>query len=186
MTWPAQAPESASLTLGSVTLGSVTIVAVTLAIVGALSLAAAWVDASRHRLPNVLVLPCYPVVLLGLLVAAGLGTPGWLPAAVGAAAWGVPIGLLWLVGRGAGMGPGDAKIALPLGATLGWVSVAGSLLGVLAAFVAGGGYVLVVQVVQAAKGRGHSRLATVRVPFGPFLVLGWALGLLACALIAWT
>lgn len=175
MTWPAAAPEPASLTLGSVT-----IVAVTLVIVGALCMSAAWVDAGQHRLPNALVLPCYPVALLGLVAAAGLGSPRWLPAAVGAAAWGVPIGLLWLVGRGAGMGPGDVKIALPLGATLGWVSVPGALIGVLAAFVAGGSYAVVAMV------RDRRPQATARVPFGPFLVLGWAFGLLASALLAWT
>lgn len=176
MTWRVVAEWSAEGVGGPVVLVAPVVVG-TVAIVGILATAAAWIDAREHRLPNALVLPCIPVVLLGLTAGAALGSARWLPAAVGAAAWAVPTGLLWLAGRGAGMGPGDAKIALPLGATLGWISVPAALLGVLAAFVAGGAYALV------AMARDRRSMARTRVPFGPFLVIGWAAGLLAGRLL---
>lgn len=148
--------------------GPTTVAVAMISATGILAGCAAWIDARTHRLPNALVLACYPVVLAGLGGLAWLGHPAWTRALVGALAWGVPIGLLWLLGGPRGMGPGDVKIALPLGATLGVLSPGIAAFGVALAFVAGG----IVALAQAAR-----RRAAVRIAFGPYLVVGWTLGL---------
>jgi len=140
------------------------------AITGVLCGWAAWVDAREHRLPNALVLSCYPVVLLGLAGSSWLGRPSWSAALIGILVMAGPIGLLWLVGGRLGMGPGDVKLAVPLGASLGSLSPRIAMLGLALAFVVGG-LVALVQMVR--------RRASVRIAFGPYLMAGWMLALLA-------
>jgi leader peptidase (prepilin peptidase)/N-methyltransferase len=70
------------------------------------------------------------------------------------------LGLLWLVTRGRGIGLGDVKLLLPLGALLG---LPGTIVMLWLAFMAGGLVGLYLLV------RGHAGLKTA-VPFGPFLV----------------
>lgn len=131
------------------------------------------IDLGHHRLPNALVYPLYPLLLVGLLVAAwGSGRAPVVPALIGAGVWLVPIGGIWLISGGRGMGLGDVKVAPILGATLGWVSVGSSVVGLLVAFLAGA----VVGVALIAAGRASRKTA---VPFGPFLFLGTLVGLLA-------
>ena len=59
--------------------------------------------------------------------------------AIGVGAWLVVIGGIWLLTGGRAMGFGDVKLAPVLAATLGWVGVSSALVGLLAAFVLGGG-----------------------------------------------
>ena len=62
----------------------------------------------------------------------------------------------------AGLGMGDVKLALLLGAALGSAGLAGLLLGTFAAGLAG-------VVVLAREGRAARRRA---IPYGPFLAFG--------------
>jgi leader peptidase (prepilin peptidase)/N-methyltransferase len=70
------------------------------------------------------------------------------------------------------MGFGDVKLAPILGATLGWVAVSVAIVGLVLAFVLGA----VVGVALMMGKRADRRTA---IPFGPFLLAGALLGLVA-------
>lgn len=140
---------------------------------GSAGVALVAIDVDRHRLPNAIVLPLYPVTLVGLLLA-GLLSSSWpiVPALVGALAWLLVVGLPWLVSGGRGMGMGDVKLAPILGATLGWVAVASAIVGLVVGFLLGA----VVGIALMIAGRAGRRTA---LAFGPFLLVGALIGLLA-------
>ena len=130
------------------------------------------IDIDHHRLPDAIVVPLYPVTVVGLVVAGLLGSSWpWLAALEGAGVWLLLIGGLWLISAGRGMGFGDVKVAPILGATLGWLSLGTSLVGLLAAFVLGGVVGLVLMLGRRA-GRGT------KIPFGPYLFAGALVGML--------
>ena len=116
------------------------------------------IDLEHKLIPDVIVLPA-AAVGLGLAVAAG-PERWWVPvtAALGAALF---LLLLSLIYPG-GMGLGDVKLALVLGAVLG-ASVVPAL---AVAFAAGAllGAVLLVRLGRSAR--------TMAIPFGPFLAAG--------------
>ena len=118
------------------------------------------IDVAEHRLPNRLVVPG---LVVGLLAAAGswltTGVPPLVPL-VAAAAFG---GLLFLFAIAGGMGMGDVKLAAVLGlaSPTSVIAFASPLL----AFLLGGVGALVVLI---ARGRGT------RIPFGPYLLAGYA------------
>jgi leader peptidase (prepilin peptidase) / N-methyltransferase len=130
--------------------------------VGVFGVVLGFVDAATHRLPDRLTLTLY----LGLLV---LLTPDrqWSTfgrAVLGGLAMAVFYAALVLLNP-AGMGPGDAKLALGLGTALGWLGWWPVFLGTLAAFVLAAGFAL----TQVARGRLGRRDA---VAHGPFMLLG--------------
>ena len=128
----------------------------------ALGIALALIDLDVRRLPNVLVLPAYPV-LAALLATAGDG-PALLRAAVAAAALFAIFFLIALVAPGS-LGFGDVKLAGVVGGVLGHLSWGALLVGAFGGFVIGS----VVGVVLLASGRAGRKTA---VPFGPFMILG--------------
>lgn len=127
------------------------------------------IDLAEHRLPNRLVVPGLAV---GVLAAAGswatTGIPPLVPL-VAAAAYG---GLLFVLALGGGMGMGDVKLAAVLGLASPTVTVA--IASPLVAFLSGGVAALVVLIL---RGRGT------RIPFGPFLLAGYAGGLAVSVLL---
>lgn len=139
----------------------------------AVGIALAAIDLETHRLPNVIVLPSYPVLAVLLTVAAILdGHPGNLVrAAIGMAAL-AAFFLLVVFVYPKGMGWGDVKLAGLLGLAMGYESWGSLVIGSFAGFALGA----VVGVVVIASGRGTRKTA---VPFGPFMILGAFLGLLA-------
>ena len=126
------------------------------------------IDLAEHRLPNRLVVPG---LVVGLLAAAGswvtTGIPPVVPLVAGVAFGGV----LFLLALTGGMGMGDVKLAAVLGLASPTVGVA--IASPLVAFLLGGVVALVVLIV---RGRGH------RIPFGPFLLAGYAAALVVAAL----
>lgn len=145
---------------------------------GALGVALALIDLDSQRLPNVLVLPSYPVAAALLAVSAGIEGAWWplARAALGAAALlGLYVSLILIYP--AGMGVGDAKLAGVLGLVLGYLSVAALLVGAAAGFVFGA----VVGVVLMAWGAAGRKTA---LPFGPFMIGGALFAVFAADAIA--
>ncbi|WP_405617657.1 prepilin peptidase [Streptomyces sp. NBC_00076] len=130
------------------------------------------VDLRVRRLPDVLTLPlaAATLVLLGVAAAVPEHTGHWPTAALGALALGAGYLVLWLVNPG-GMGFGDVKLALGIGAALGWYGWGTVLLGTFAGFLLGALYGGALVVARRA-GRKTA------IPFGPFLIAGAYLGLL--------
>ncbi|MEU7652442.1 prepilin peptidase [Micromonospora taraxaci] len=130
------------------------------------------VDLAVHRLPDRLTLPAAAGTWLLLGVAALDAEPGhWLRAVIA----GVGLALFFasttlLLGR-RGFGLGDAKLALSVGALLGWYGWPVLVLGLLLAF--GLSALLSVGLLAARRAHWNTHL-----PFGPFLLLGTAGALL--------
>lgn len=136
----------------------------------AIGLALALIDLDTHRLPDVIVLPGYPVLAL-LLAAASWAGEDWaalLRAAIGAAVlW--ALYFILMVAKPGGMGFGDVKLAGVLGAGMAWLGWGSLVVGGFAAFLLGG--LFGVGLIVA----GHAGRKT-KVPFGPWMVVGAAVG----------
>jgi leader peptidase (prepilin peptidase) / N-methyltransferase len=131
------------------------------------------IDASTRLLPNRITYPAFPVLLGLLLVASlGLGDLGRLARGLlAAAAVGAFFLLLALISP-RGMGLGDVKLAPTLGLAMGWLSWGTVAVGVFAGFLLGG-----LAGVAAILVLGLTRKSL--LPFGPWLVAGALLGVLA-------
>ena len=132
----------------------------------AAGIALAAIDLEVGRLPDVIVLPTYPV-LGALLLVAGLVSgdlTALLRALIGAAAAFAAFYALALAYPG-GMGFGDVKLAGLVGGLLAYVAYPVLLVGMAAAFLLGA----VIGVVATSRGRATRKSA---LPFGPFMVTG--------------
>nr|WP_107909068.1 A24 family peptidase [Streptomyces chartreusis] len=131
----------------------------------------ATVDFAARRLPDVLTLPFAAAALLLLAVAAVLpGSRGsWTSALLGSLALGACYFVLFLLSNGFGFG--DVKLALALGAVLGWYGWANVLVGTLAGYLFGALYGIGLVIAGRAD-------RTSRIPFGPFLLAGTLAGVL--------
>jgi len=136
------------------------------------------IDASTRLLPNRITYPAFPIMLgLLLLASVGLGDLGRLARGlVAALAVGAFFLLLALISP-RGMGLGDVKLAPTLGLALGWLSWGAVAFGVFAGFLLGG-----VAGLAAIALLGLTRKSL--LPFGPWLVTGALLGVLAGADVA--
>ncbi|WP_433265819.1 prepilin peptidase [Micromonospora vinacea] len=130
------------------------------------------VDLVVHRLPDRLTLPAAAGTWLLLGVAALDADPGhWLRAVIG----GAGLALFFasttvLLGR-RGFGLGDAKLALSVGALLGWYGWPVLVFGLLLTF----GLSALVSLGLLATRRANW---STHLPFGPFLLLGTTAALL--------
>ncbi|MFE5397372.1 prepilin peptidase [Streptomyces sp. NPDC056568] len=136
------------------------------------------VDLRVRRLPDPLTLPLAgaALALLGLAALLPEHAGRWTTALLGALALGAGYGVLFLINP-AGMGFGDVKLALAAGAALGWYGWPAVMLGTLAGFLLGALYGGALVVARRA-GRKTA------IPFGPFLLAGAFLGVLAGACAA--
>lgn len=144
----------------------------------AMGIALALIDLDCRRLPNAIVLPSYPMVLV-LLVGASVWQhdgQALLRAVIGAAALFTLYLLLALI-YPAGMGFGDVKLAGILGGLLAYLGYATLIVGAFAAFLLGG----VIGMVLIALRRGSRNTA---IPFGPFMIAGALLAIFAAAPLA--
>jgi len=121
------------------------------------------VDLERRIIPNRIVLPAAAVVLSAQTLL--FPSPEWALAAFGASLF------LFLAALAypAGMGMGDVKLALLLGAMLGRTVPVAMMIAMIAALVPS--IVLIVRHGSAARKMG--------IPFGPFLAFGGVVGLFA-------
>jgi leader peptidase (prepilin peptidase)/N-methyltransferase len=128
-------------------------------------------DVADRRVPNLIVLPTYPVTA-ALLATASASSGLWWPlaragiAAAVLAAFYLALGLVFP----AGMGLGDVKWAGVIGAFLGWLDWSAVSTGTLIAFLGAA----VTLVVARLAGR---RLAS--LPMAPFMTLGALVAVLA-------
>jgi leader peptidase (prepilin peptidase)/N-methyltransferase len=125
------------------------------------------VDLERRIIPNRIVLPAAAVVLAAQTML--FPSPEWALAALGASLF------LFLAALAypAGMGMGDVKLALLLGAMLGRTVPVAMMIAMIAALVPS--IFLLVRHGSAARKMG--------IPFGPFLAFGGVVGLFAGDLI---
>jgi leader peptidase (prepilin peptidase) / N-methyltransferase len=120
--------------------------------------ALAAIDLKERRLPNRIVLPTAGLVLAARLVTAPSHWVAWIAASFGIFALFVVLALIYP----AGLGMGDVKLSLLLGALLGPSVIAGLLLGTFSAGVFGAAILL------REGGAARSRA----IPYGPFLAFG--------------
>ena len=116
------------------------------------------IDAERRILPDVITLPAALVVLAAQVAIAPDRWLEWVLGSLGASLF----LFLALLAYPKGMGMGDVKLALVLGAMLGRYVTVGLMLGMVFAMVVG-------VVLIARHGTRARKLA---IPFGPFLALG--------------
>lgn len=119
-------------------------------------------------------------VWLGLAAEGSALGAAWAaawPALAGAAGWLAVYAGIWLLTSGRGMGLGDVALAPVLGLVLGAVGLDASAVGLAAGFALGA----LTGVVLLATGRAGRRTA---IPFGPFMLVGAAVGLFAGAPLA--
>jgi leader peptidase (prepilin peptidase) / N-methyltransferase len=121
------------------------------------------VDLERRIIPNRIVLPAAAVVLAAQTLL--FPSPEWALAALGAALFLFIAALAYP----AGMGMGDVKLALLLGAMLGRTVPVAMMIAMIAALVPA--IVLLIRHGSAARKMG--------IPFGPFLAFGGVVGLFA-------
>jgi leader peptidase (prepilin peptidase)/N-methyltransferase len=147
-------------------------------LLGPVGVLLAVVDFRVKRLPDVLTLPLAgaALALLGVVALLPEHAGDWLTALYGSLALGGAFFVLFLINPG-GMGFGDVKLALGLGAVLGWYGWPTLMLGTFAAFVLGALYGGALVVVRRA-GRKTA------IAFGPFLIAGTFTGLLMGAYAA--
>jgi leader peptidase (prepilin peptidase) / N-methyltransferase len=140
---------------------------------GALGVALAAIDIGVQRLPDRLILPAYPVLIVLLAVAALIGHD--LTALVRALLGGLALAggylVLGIASRGQ-LGGGDIKLAGLVGLVLGWLGwpalISGAILGFVLSALA--------SVALLAARRVTLRSA---ISFGPFLLGGALLAVLA-------
>jgi leader peptidase (prepilin peptidase)/N-methyltransferase len=132
----------------------------------ALGVALGAIDLDVRRLPNVLVLPAYPVLAVLLAGAAAARDDWWSLARAGLGAVALFAFFFTLATiHPAGMGFGDVKLAGVIGLVLGYLSWGAVVVGAFGGFFLGA----VVGVVVMATGSAGRKTA---VPFGPFMVAG--------------
>jgi leader peptidase (prepilin peptidase) / N-methyltransferase len=123
------------------------------------------IDVEHRILPDKIVLPSAAVVLAAQLALHPERAVEWVGAALAASLF----LFLALLAYPRGMGMGDVKLCLLLGAMLGWSVAVGLMVGMLAALVPA--VVLLARHGSAARKMG--------IPFGPFLALGAVVALFA-------
>jgi leader peptidase (prepilin peptidase)/N-methyltransferase len=122
------------------------------------------IDLEHRILPDAIVLPATAVVLAAQIALEPGRTLEWVLAALAAAGFFLVAHLVYP----AGLGMGDVKLALLLGAALGRAAGIALVLGLLAASL----YSLALIVRRGLAARKHA------FPLGPFLALGAAVALL--------
>ena len=115
-------------------------------------------DLERHIIPNRIVIPAWIAVLVAHLAIHPHHWAEWLIASFGAALFFLVVQLSYP----AGLGMGDVKLALLLGAALGWSVLAALLLGTVAAGLVSAGLLF----ARGAEARKQA------IPLGPFLAAG--------------
>jgi leader peptidase (prepilin peptidase)/N-methyltransferase len=159
--YPAVELATAALVAGCVLAFGVTLDALVAAFFCAVLVVVSATDLAHRIIPNRVVLPATVVVLAAQ--TALHPSPEWAIAALGASAFLFAAAVAYP----AGMGMGDVKLALLMGAMLGRTVPVAMMIGMVVALVPS--VVLLARHGAAARKMG--------IPFGPFLALGSVLAL---------
>ena len=121
-------------------------------------------DVNQRRLPNKLVLPGFPITLIGQLLAGILTRNFW------AMLWAFLCGLVvfslaLLANRGGAMGMGDVKLLALIAMSFGWWGPSTVLIAL------GSGFIVAALAVLTFFMVGRQRL-TSTIPLGPYLLFG--------------
>ena len=148
------------------------LLSIALASAGAIYLVSvAWplsrIDIAEHRLPNRLVLPAFPISIVGQLAGSALSDQ-WLNLAVAAVAGATAFVIGLAANRWASLGMGDVKLISAIALAMGWFSFMGPLLAVALAFI------IASLVVLVLIGLGRSSLKS-SIALGPSLLVGFVL-----------
>jgi len=161
--YPLVEATTALLVAGSLLVYGATATAVLAALFCAVLVAVSVIDLEHRIIPNLIVLPAAAGVLVCRTVLDP--SPVWTVAALGAAGF----FLVAILAYPGGMGMGDVKLALLLGAMLGRTVPIALMIGMFAALVPS-------LVLLARHGSAARKMA---LPFGPFLALGGVVALFA-------
>ncbi|MGB7448480.1 MAG: A24 family peptidase [Ornithinimicrobium sp.] len=148
----------------------------TMVVLAGACVALAAIDLDVHRLPDRIVAGTGGVLLIGLSLAsvldAGVG-PWWRAwaCALASGALYLLLALLTLARGSLGVGLGDVKLSMLLGAALGWFGVQNAVVGIYAGFVIGGALALTLLLSGRVGLRGH-------LAYGPPMMLGALVGIL--------
>ena len=133
-------------------------------------LAVAWplalVDLREHRLPNGLVLPAFPIAIVGELIGSALSNQ-WLNLGVGTLAAVVAFAIGLAANHWASLGMGDVKLITAITLSLAWFHVLAPLVAVVLSFVLASAVVLIMLALRKTA-LGSS------VALGPYLLFGFA------------
>jgi leader peptidase (prepilin peptidase)/N-methyltransferase len=141
---------------------------------GAVGSLLAVIDVAVKRLPDPFTLPSYPIGVLLLALAAPFAADGvdrFVGALAGMAALWFCYALQYFI-RPEAVGLGDVKLSGVIGLYLGWLGKTPWTIGVLAGLLLGGFFGVTLLVLRRA-GRKDA------IPFGPFLLAGALVGVLA-------
>lgn len=158
---------------------SAVVVLVAFLYLAAISLALALIDLDVARLPDAIVLPAYAVgpALLGT-ASLLVGDPWTLARAAAGAGILAAVYLTLAVVRPGGMGSGDIKLAGVLGFFLAWLGWDALAVGCIAGFLLGGAFGVALIALRKARRR-------TAIPFGPWMLAGAWVGILAGAPLAY-
>jgi leader peptidase (prepilin peptidase)/N-methyltransferase len=115
-------------------------------------------DLERRTIPNRIVLPAWLIVLVARVALDPDRWAEWLVASFAAGAF----FLVFALAKPGGLGLGDVKLALLIGALLGWDVIPALLLGTLASAA----FAIVLLIREGASARKRT------IPLGPFLAAG--------------
>lgn len=144
----------------------------------AAGIALAAIDIELQRLPNAIVLPSLVVVSMLLVASAACaGEWGHIAQILGGGAALFVVYLLIVIVYPKGMGGGDVKLAPLVGVALAFVGWDGLIVGAFAGFLIGAVWGLALIALRRANRKAA-------VPFGPFMLLGAWIGILAGPAVA--
>lgn len=184
--YPAVEAGTAALFVAAAWYFSDPVVVAAALVLAAAGLAQTLIDIELHRLPTRISLAAGALVLLVALTGTllGVATYTWTTLALSAGGWWAFCALLYAASRGRAMGRGDVFLAPVLGLVVGMVGLGASAMGLWAS--------IVIPTLLLGPLRLTGRITRrQKVPFGPFLILGAATGLVAGpaavdAYLAWT
>jgi leader peptidase (prepilin peptidase)/N-methyltransferase len=124
------------------------------------------IDIREHRLPNVLVLPAFPITLIGQVIGCWILFE-WQRVAFSISASIVAFLIGLVANRFASLGMGDVKLIAAAAMALGWYSPVSPVLFVFLGFVIASAVVLMMLLMQKTT-------LSNSIALGPYLLAGFA------------